>query len=501
MDVRIFVTTSHQRRYVDVIREALANDRDLTLTSCEVGDISATEGSTPETQPRSRISRWVMLNFRRARHSAAKPIKKIARRSAIRSTLRHPLVRFPFRVSFRTKGFLVKLFLSLRLNSYLISYLSDKKWQQIIDQYLFSTSPDLLVILEDNAEGLSSIVTNRAIELEVPYLILPDFIPNPAEPARFYYADKRHSAESFVGKIIAQLAPHWVLEFEGKKLLRLSHQQFFAAWMHKRRHPQPWILNAGYADRILLESNALAEHYRALGFREEKLKVIGGAVEDKLFTLKADRTSARKLLATRYGLSLTKPLLVCGFPPDQYTVSTNAYEFRSYDVLCEAWMNALNSMSNTYEIIVCPHPRIKEQQLAPFANNKIKISTEKLEDILPLADLYVACVSTTIRWALALGIPTVNFDCYRFRYGDFAKAKAIVEIEGVKSFAKALAAFRSQEYLQAQTALAQTDAHYWGMMDGKFGPRLRQHILETVDEERNPTSTHPKSFSLPRWPA
>ncbi len=88
----------------------------------------------------------------------------------------------------------------------------------------------------------------------------------------------------------------------------------FARWLRGQRCPQPWILNAGYAEAILLDSNAAARHYLALGFDERKIKVIGGAMEDVLHGTHLNRVELRQRLVEKYKLDPSLPIVICGFP-------------------------------------------------------------------------------------------------------------------------------------------------------------------------------------------
>ena len=45
--------------------------------------------------------------------------------------------------------------------------------------------------------------------------------------------------------------------------------------------------------------------------------------------------------------------------------------------------------------------------------------------LVAISDMYVASVSSTIRWAILAGIPVINYDVYQYGYEDFILNKEI----------------------------------------------------------------------------
>ena len=384
-----------------------------------------------------------------------------------------------------------------RRRSILYTALSEYRWQRYLDKRLFSLQPDLVVLLEDNAEGLSGLVSHASRKHNIPYVILPDYIPNPAEPARYYFNNPLHSADTRLGRLVRLFAPQWILEYDGKRLLRLPGNAIIVRLMRGQQCPQPWILNAGYTDAILLESKASLKHYEHLGFKPEKLRVIGGAVEDGLHAIHLEKDQRRKALNSKYKLDPAKPLIVCGFPPDQYTAATEGFEFKTYDDLCRNWFAALTAVSDRANVIVVRHPRTKASALSRYATGGVQIATETLESILPVSDLYVACISTTIRWALALAIPVINYDTYRYDYGDFSQAKGSSEVTNLDAFREELERMLQPGELARLSALERENADEWGFVDGRFRTRLRDSLLEIRNTYKGaPSSTHRKGYRL-----
>jgi len=108
------------------------------------------------------------------------------------------------------------------------------------------------------------------------------------------------------------------------------------------------------------------------------------------------------------------------------------------------------------------------------------ISDALTEEVVPLADIYIASISATIRWALACGIPVANYDCYRYRYDDYDSAAAVETFYDWDTFTEFLRRLVVDDALLAQmTERAAADRHNWGIIDGRFVDRFKG-ILERV---------------------
>jgi len=558
MNIVIFLNAEHQRKYVDVLNNAMAGSPGVKVQAVEISTDDRSESATKtslwerliELKPFRLIAMpfgavfyipYAVLmkllelyrihlhrHWRWMVHSALRPVRHYDLHLKLRgigSRLRRRLSYIKARISpgvavlkilTRTPRFYLwrfwwpptRAFLSrrrrdalnyLRRRSSVFAVLSEFRWKLYLNDQLFSLRPDLIVLLEDNAEGLTGLVSHIAKKRRIPYVILPNYIPNPAEPARYYFNNPLHSAATLSGRLVRFFAPRWVLEYHGKHLLRLPRYAFFARWIRGQHCPQPWILNAGYTDAIFLESKASLKHYEYLGFKPEKLRVIGGAVEDELYAIHLEKEQQRKTLDERYGLDPAKPLIVCGFPPNQYSAVAEGFEFKTYDELCQAWFSVLAAATDRANVIVVRHPRTKADVLSKYATGSVKIAAESLETILPVADVYIACISTTIRWALALAIPVINYDTYKYDYGDFSSAKACFEVSNIDDFRNKVEEVLRSGELDRLSAIASADADEWGLMDGNFKNRLRDSLLEIRTKYQGfPKSTHPEGYQLPR---
>jgi len=352
-----------------------------------------------------------------------------------------------------------------------------------VSEFLRAVEPDIIVLPEDNVETLSTIFIARGCARGIPSIIVPFTIPNSLEPARYYLNNPLYHARGLCARILAACYPKWCFEQAGRKLLR---QPAITAWLLEvlgLSSPAPWILNRGRAASIALDSEAQRDLYLRLGFPPGQLSVTGDVSGAILYNALTNRERLLEELCSGEGLQPGRPLILCGFPPDQYLgTDVGQFEFPSYDALISAWMDSFRALGNRANILVRPHPRISIDRLAGYENANIKFTRRQTAELIPLCDLYVASISATIRWAIACGIPTVNYDTFRYRYADYNSAPGVVSVETLDEFRALIARFMDDPQFAAGLAERQRGVmKYWGRLDDKVADRLSALVGEAVD--------------------
>lgn len=339
---------------------------------------------------------------------------------------------------------------------------------------------DCVVMFEDNIETGSREVAVAAEKVGVGYVVLPTTIPNPIEAAHYYASDRQRVVEGPLGRLIRKLKPGWVFHYEGHDRLRLQPLDIVLYEITGLATRQPWLLNYGPAEKVGIDSQWVGERYRALGFPPEQLHLIGSLVDDVLFDTSRNRSARREEWLSRFELVDDRPLVLIAIPPNQFTApSTSGFEYTSYNEMLLGWIAAIAPLTPWVNILAVKHPRTMAEDVACFAAAGVPLVEAATETLVPLCDLYIASISATIRWALALGIPVINYDCYRYRYGDYTGASGLVEVEDRASFEQALRGIlRSPGRLDELTERQADQASEWGIIDGRFALRLRELLKQ-----------------------
>jgi hypothetical protein len=188
----------------------------------------------------------------------------------------------------------------------------------------------------------------------------------------------------------------------------------------------PWILHSGYSDAILCESEWAKDFAFSLGLSLNKLFVTCSIAHDEMFARAEDKSKSNS------------PYLVIAIPPDMFP--SNKYkelEFSHFTELLDFLVESVKGLSN-FQIVASLHPSL-EHELATFLSKKgIKIAGNGLHLELANATFFVASISATIQWAMAMNIPVINYDLYQFKYPDYVGVPGVVRCENKADFRQKL---------------------------------------------------------------
>jgi hypothetical protein len=111
----------------------------------------------------------------------------------------------------------------------------------------------------------------------------------------------------------------------------------------------------------------------------------------------------------------------------------------------------------------------------------IAIDLDETARLVPLCDVYVACVSATVRWAIACGIPTVNYDAYRYGFEDYKGVVGVIGVTTKDEFVNTIRHVTTDPEFRRKLADQQRQvAADWACLDGKSGKRIIGLIEKTI---------------------
>jgi hypothetical protein len=180
-------------------------------------------------------------------------------------------------------------------------------------------------------------------------------------------------------------------------------------------------------------------------------------------------------------------MLLTALPPDFLYVTGGRpqCDFQQYDSLVNFWIHTLADQA-AFNVVVALHPSVKIQTMRHIESTNVRIASRRTADLIPLADLYVACVSSTIRWAIACGKPVINYDIYRYRYTDFAGVGGVASTEEQSAFRSLVERLTGEPSALAELRQRQeAEAPQWGLLDGRCSERILTLLAKTVDQARH----------------
>jgi hypothetical protein len=349
-----------------------------------------------------------------------------------------------------------------------------------------SNNIEALLIPEDIVGNLWPVAIKAGHDAGAPTLVLPYTLANKEEA--FQSLKDQPSYQTKANQIAAIRYPRWRLAEGGHDLVRLPSAHIFA---HERlgiAPPDPWMMNSGYAECICVDSQAAFDYFRAGGIPAEQMRVVGSVSQDAMAARRAGRAAHLQQLRADLQLSGEKPLLLISGCPNQLAATVPHCEFNSIGDVAAHVGRSLAPLTEHYHLVVRPHPNFPEfaAMLRPFGVASTMAPTFSL---VPLASVFVAFASATIRWAIACGVPTVNYDVFHYGYGDFAGAKGVVSIQGGDDFERTVGALipGSARMAALETAAA-GDSAQWSMMDGRSLDRIEQEIIRARQQRAKAAS-------------
>jgi len=344
---------------------------------------------------------------------------------------------------------------------------------------------DLLILAEDNVGYETAMWIKAANESNIPTIITPFTIANATEPAESLYHNPAYNLKRFTNHIAGRLYSKWIYDYKGQKLLRLPAAQVFAREWLRFSPPLPWIMNSGNIDAIAVESERMFQYYKDEGIPTDRLVITGSLSDDVLSENLAHRQERRASLCAELGIDPGRPLILCALPPDQFTVISKAQtDFHNYDELVQFWVKSLSEIPSS-NVVVKLHPRSNYDDLKHICKWGAKISQRDTSELIPLCDIFVVCVSATIRWAIACSIPVVNYDVYRLGYADFKNVPGVLETKNKIEFRSLVARLVSDSSFYNKVAGQQKAVmSRWGKLDGKSTERVLSLCDQLIRSKR-----------------
>ena len=341
------------------------------------------------------------------------------------------------------------------------------------DRMILESRPDVVFLLENNVETTTHLLTTRLKGSGIRTVVVPFTIPNPDEAAQFYKTDASRQVNGPLSKLTASVFPKWTYDYEGKTMLRMAPSKVITFEALGLSDVMPWYPNSGPVDKILVESPAMQHLYEGLNFPAGQLACVGDAVDTTLQSRRRARARLSEDFHRAHGLDPGRPVVLCAFPPDQFGSASDGFEYDSYEDMIVGWTSLLNELSQIANVVIRPHPRVDPELLRRHCAPGVVLSDAPTAELVPLCDIYLACISATIRWALSVGIPVVNYDSYRYRYDDYDNSKATIDVETLEACRTVmLGLIKDYSAFEALESVARADMGFWGLHEGTFGSNL-----------------------------
>lgn len=291
------------------------------------------------------------------------------------------------------------------------------------------------------------------------------------EGADIYFQDSSYGINNIYNRLAYAVFKRWRYSYHGKKILRLPAVELLALELTGLSPKLPWILHSGSIDAIAVEGERLNEAAVLMGLPVDKLFVTGSIQHDLMKYSINNAEILRSDLYRELGLTSCFPMILVALPPNMM-YSKPECEFESYEALVEFWLKSLSKLQN-YNIIVSLHPSEDFDKMKYIEQWGVKISKHNTCQLIPLSDIFVACISATIQWAIVCAKPVINYDVYRYGYSDYINIEGVLTMEDKYEFLKILHKLSNDKKFYQEIVEKQANfAVKCGQLDGLAGARI-----------------------------
>lgn len=358
------------------------------------------------------------------------------------------------------------------------------QYEHHIKRTMLREEISLLILGLELAHYNTAVYVRAAHSIRIPAMIITDMMTSPAEFGDLYYHHPRHSLERVSNRIVGAIFPKWRLEYQGRRMLRLpSSNLVLVKELLRLAPPRPWQIHSGQADLILVESKRMRDLGVRNGLEASKIQVTGLTSHDAMYQSLREQAVRREKIYAKLNVVGDKPMILLALPQDDQPVGL-PLPFPSYEGMCTYLAKSLASCQD-YQTVVCLHPSTSYEDVRHLEEWGVKISLEHTCELIPLCYLFVAGMSSTIKWAIACSKPVIAYDYNRQKKDDFSTAKGVIVVETTEEFMVVLQQLTGdKEYYQEVCRRQAEDAGRWGNINGQAGRRILSHIDRVLERSR-----------------
>lgn len=360
----------------------------------------------------SSLEPVVLLGAPDLKQALAPDVFNLATEHVLTKEIAHPLGFNPGRMwSIAAKA--ARAFRFDVLADFLLVLRAAKIGEHLVDA-LLKKHPSICAVItaDDRSLGFEFGVVHAARKRGIPSVTVPFALSDPGGDWL-----RRREREEFsviagnrwtrrLKQKLANTYPANVRAQEGVQLMFLTSGQVLGLQYLGAPFPAPWAYGGGATDMVTLYSESIKARQLALGVPAHKLAVTGQCAMDDLHALAMRKEELKHELSRRYGLRSGQPVIVLAVPQH---AEHGLMAANQHDALTTGLFGDLGATGAA--LLLSLHPRSRPENYRQAAERAgAVISKQPLLEILPAADLFVATHSSTVRWAVLLGLPTLVLD-------------------------------------------------------------------------------------------
>lgn len=339
-----------------------------------------------------------------------------------------------------------------------------------------------VMMLPDSSPVYSAPILSFAARKEkVLVLTNPLDRDSPKGYAMIYKTDVTLGAKCWsVGWVTSRVFSKWLKVYSNTRILRIPPPEIFAHELLGIASPKPWNTFGFIEDFVIVGNEIQKIFYHKTGIKNEKIIVIGTPEQDNLSSLLKNYSEYEKVTHSEISFNNNKPIILCALPQAHWVSGRPEAEFQNHEEMINAWVKSLTSQNN-YNIIFSLHPSMPFSNFKHLESSSIKVAQKDIVNFIPICSIFVACLSSTIPLAIALGKPVINYDVYRYSFEIeeylYKEAFGTVTVHNQIDFNSIIKRITTDiGYYNTMKKKQNEISKKWGVIDGQSSNRLNNFL-------------------------
>ena len=333
--------------------------------------------------------------------------------------------------SFLYRHFYYSTFLTpFHVQKYLKEFRTEYNW---INDMFSQFEPDIVMLNGDRHLGLEpsvlKVCKENGIPTFVPYLVYSSEVgPMISNQKKPWLTLSWNSP--FILRWLVKRMPQSILKAKKLECIFYNPSTQIALQKFGVLSDYPWYIGNGLVDMVCMDSSHSLNRYTSNRVPDSKLRIVGDAAYDNLYLAYTNRINVRETLMNRYGGDSLKKVILCALPQ---VAEHNLMDWDQHWKEIHFIIDTLDQQNQN--LFLSLHPKMKREDYE-FLEQKYKchILEERLYDVMPIGDIFVATFSSTVIWAAICGVKSVLVDFYDFDVNIFDFLQSVQCVKNKENF-------------------------------------------------------------------
>ena len=342
-----------------------------------------------------------------------------------------------------------------------------------------------VICSEDGISGELSVIT-AAKSMGIPVIDIP-YGNGSIYDLEFDLEQKKHDGRIFCPSnrnlnLLQKHAPEWLKQGNFKNATWHQCEYILAMVSVGIKIKNAWVIHGGVSDLLCAENNVALRQYENEGIPVNKTKLTGSPYCDVMAKAIADTPAIKNCFLQPRKIEPNCTRLLISWPPSYHETYPERNEFDSFMEMSRAVFEFYLSLKNT-KLTMSIHPACGSEIKALCQELGIAISDRYIISLIPQHDVFTTYFSSTIRWALACGLPVINYDAYRINLPAYNEAAAFTNAQTFDEYCHNIKKITDDnDFYEQMSKLQIANAQEWGKVDGQSIQRIFTEIDHLKDE-------------------